>query len=88
LDDVTAAHLHWGEPGTNGDVIVDLLAGSDKSSAEQGIMITGSRPDAGLTGTLEGESIGKLIDLMKEKKVYVNLHTDTHPDGEIRGQVE
>jgi hypothetical protein len=51
-------------------------------------MITGSIDDAGLTGTLEGESIDKLIDLMKENKVYVNLHTDTHPDGEIRGQVE
>jgi hypothetical protein len=88
LDDVTAAHLHRGEPGTNGDVIVDLLTGSDKSPTEQGIMITGSIDDAGLTGTLEGESIDKLIDLMKENKVYVSLHTDTHPDGEIRGQVE
>jgi CHRD domain len=52
LDDVTGAHLHMAEPGANGDVIVDLLRGSDKSPTEQGIMITGSIDDAGLTGPL------------------------------------
>ena len=45
LDDVTGANLHAGKPGENGDVIVDLLMGSDESSTEQGIMITGSIDD-------------------------------------------
>lgn len=87
LDDVTGAHLHLGQPGANGDVVVDLLRGSDKSPTEQGIMITGSINDAGLTGPLEGKSIDILIDAMKED-VYINLHTAVYPDGEIRGQVK
>jgi CHRD domain len=39
-------------------------------------------------GTMKCDSIDKLIDSMKENIVYVNLHTASYPDGEIRGQVK
>ena len=43
---------------------------------------------ADLKGPLEGKSINHLIELMKKGSICVKLHSDSYPNGEIRGQVK
>jgi hypothetical protein len=85
---VTGAHVDFGKAGANGDMIVDLLTGSKKNSIKQGIAIRGNITSADLTGTLKGKTIAELISTMKNGDTYVNIHTPTQLNGEIRGQIE
>lgn len=68
---ITGAHLHAGGAGMNGGVIVDLSAG-----IVNGNSITGSQP----------VSVA-ILNRMLRGGVYLNIHTDENPAGEIRGQV-
>ena len=43
---------------------------------------------ADLVGDLEGFPIDELIGQMLDGNIYVNVHTDQFPAGEIRGQVK
>ena len=78
VDDVTGAHLHKGVEGTNGDIVVDLTGNPTQ----------GSFSSSDLVGPLKGKTLNDLAGLMKEGKVYVNLHSSTYPDGELRGPVK
>jgi hypothetical protein len=40
-----------------------------------------------LQGTLKGRNISDLITLMESGDAYVNVHSESNPDGEIRGQI-
>jgi len=40
-----------------------------------------------LQGSLEGKSLEDLVSLMQSGETYVNVHTTSYPDGEIRGQI-
>jgi len=37
---------------------------------------------------LHGTTMSQLIAAMKSGGAYVNVHTTTHPDGEIRGDIQ
>lgn len=71
----TNAHIHQGFRGENGPPLVNLQGGA-----------------TGTTGTwtvpadtfLSAERLGSLIS----DRLYLNVHTAGHPDGEIRGQIE
>jgi hypothetical protein len=70
--DTTAAHVHRGDPGVNGAIVVPLFEGAQTSPA---------------TGCVDAKKklikkIGK-----KPAKYYVNVHTTVNPAGEIRGQL-
>ncbi len=67
----TAAHFHTGEAGKNGGVAVPIFAGATAKTPFEG--------SATLTDT-------QAADLMAGK-LYVNIHTDAHKAGEIRGQL-
>jgi hypothetical protein len=41
-----------------------------------------------LEGPLEGMQISDLVDLFDTGEAYVNVHTLTNPDGEIRGTIQ
>ncbi len=69
----TAAHLHNGIPGVPGPVLVNL-AGGLSTSRDSGIV-------TGASITLD------LIDKLLEGDMYINIHNDTFPGGEIRGQI-
>lgn len=84
----TGADLHIGKLGASGDVIVDLLNNAKKNKIRLGMAIRGNITDADLTGPMKGKALAELISAMKNGDTYVNLHTSTHPDGEIRGQIE
>jgi len=67
----TAAHFHTGEAGKNGGVAVPIFAGA-----------TAKSPFEGSATLTEAQA----ADLMAGR-LYVNIHTDAHKAGEIRGQV-
>ena len=68
----TAAHIHEGAPGKAGGVIIPLVKGGD--------------------GTWNVPAGAKLTDAQeaayKAGNLYVNVHSEAHKDGEIRGQIK
>lgn len=85
LNGVTQAHIHSGKAGENGPVVATLFKGNKDSV--NGALVQGSITADKLEGPLKGKSISDLIDLFNKASAYVNVHTETFPDGEIRGQM-
>lgn len=87
---VTAAHIHLGQKGENGPVVVHLLgdqADADQSIVENNAGAVGTITDDDLVGPLEGGSIEDLLDEIHAKNAYVNVHTTEFPSGELRDQI-
>lgn len=84
LTDVRAAHIHLGESGENGGILVTLYSGPTVDVPADSLLVqdgfTAVDEDVDLT-------ITELLDLMRSSGVYVNVHTEENPGGEIRGQV-
>lgn len=74
---VTGAHLHEGATGEAGGVLVDI--GVPASAAAD--------PARWVDACTEVDD--DVIDRIGEspERVYVNVHTDAHPDGAVRGQL-
>ena len=85
LNGVTQAHIHSGKVGENGPVVATLFKGN--KDTVNGALVQDSITADKLEGPLKGESISDLIDLFDDASAYVNVHTETFPDGEIRGQI-
>ena len=49
--------------------------------------VSGTINNSDFKGPLTGKNIFDLINLMKSGDTYVNVHSNSHPDGEIRGQI-
>jgi|GEM_PF-977326 len=93
IEGVNKAHIHRRAEGESGPAVVWLYPGPDASEPElqegrfDGILATGTITDEHLIGDLEGESLGALVDEIRDGNAYVNVHTEAHPSGEIRGQL-
>jgi hypothetical protein len=92
VDDIegeTAAHIHAGAPGEEGDVVVTLFtAGEQSPPVGSGVLATGLITVPSLQGPLAGDTdLNGLIALMNANGAYVNVHTADYPDGEIRGVI-
>ena len=85
LNGVTQAHIHSGKVGENGPVVATLFKGN--KDTVNGALVQGSITADKLEGPLKGKSISDLIGLFDDASAYVNVHTETFPDGEIRGQI-
>jgi len=85
--DVNAAHIHLGQPGSNGEIVVPLFSGN-KSGEFSGTLAEGTISAADLTGSLAGKSISDLLAKIQAGDTYVNVHTAANPAGEIRGQIK
>lgn len=70
LVDPFAAHIHEGAAGTNGDVIVELIQSSTDPRNWSGESV------------LTADQYATLF----AGGLYINIHTTTHPSGELRGQ--
>jgi len=88
ITDATMAHIHQGKSSENGEPVVDLVADGNKQKTSNGLFINGSIVDSSLIGPLKGKSVSDLVSSMNSGNNYVNVHTQAHPDGEIRGQLE
>lgn len=69
---ITGAHLHQAMPGMDGDVVINLTDLIEGNTIE-GVIIEGLNAD--------------FIDALKNGEIYINIHTDEYPAGEIRGQL-
>ena len=72
---VTGAHFHLGAPGVDGDIVIDLSA--DVSQADDEVVIEGG-----------AAADAAFVTALRAGDIYVNIHTDLNPGGEIRGQLE
>jgi hypothetical protein len=85
--DVTAAHIHEGQEGEEGDIVATLY--DDSASGEiDGELASGTLVASDLEGPLSGQEIDDLVEMIEDGEAYVNVHTVEYPDGEIRGQLE
>jgi len=86
LDTVMEVHMHMGKSGQNGDPTV-MLFHSGPTGRINGTLIQGNFTAAELYGPMSGKTISYLLDKMKNGETYVNIHTGSFPNGEIRGQI-
>jgi hypothetical protein len=71
---ITGIHIHEAAAGTNGAVVIDLMAS-----------LTGTTINAVLTGSsVTKAALAKMIQGL----YYINVHTAANPGGEIRGQIQ
>jgi hypothetical protein len=87
IKDATAAHIHLGAKGQNGDVIYPLFTGPQKTGTFSGVLAEGPLDPSNLTGPYKGKTFADLVGAVLSGQTYVNVHTAAHPSGEIRGQI-
>lgn len=93
--EVLQAHVHLGQPGVNGGVMVFLC-----SNLGNGPAGTPECSDEGVSGSFTVDAIvgpadqgvpegdGEVfLEALVGGLAYVNVHTDLFPSGEVRGQV-
>lgn len=85
ITNATAAHVHTGQAGINGPVILNLFAAPAGSPA-QTVNVSGTSKGSDLVGPLQG-NFQEFIRAVKGGTIYVNVHTTALPGGEIRSQV-
>lgn len=84
IQNVTQAHIHSGEKGFNGPIVVTLfLSDPPQNNVSNNAIVTADK----LRGPMEGKTISDLVAAMENGSTYVNIHTDQKPNGEIRGQI-
>lgn len=89
---VTQAHIHFSREGVNGAIVVFLCGGSKPACPASGT-VTGTLTEADVDATAAAQGIAaleldELIEAIRSKAAYVNVHTDLVPSGEIRGQIK
>ena len=77
------SHIHLGAAGVVGPVILPFTINTGVTT---GTLVTGT---IDLTQSINGGTISgdSLRALFNNGNIYVNVHTPTHPGGEVRGQV-
>ena len=89
MDKVTAAHIHNGKQGENGPILVTLFKAETPSSEPiNGNLASGNITNANLEGPMAGKTVMDLTKSMELGETYVNVHSEEHPNGEIRGQIQ
>ncbi len=100
IENVVQAHIHLGQPGVNGNIVVFLFglvaAGGGRTD---GVLAEGTITSANLINDLAGQPLSALVEEMRAGNAYVNVHTNDgvggintgpgdFPGGEIRGQID
>jgi hypothetical protein len=84
ISNLTVSHIHTGASGTNGPVRVNLYTGGPViTTADKMVLAQGSFDASGVTGI----SYAQLVSEIRAGTAYVNVHSQTFPGGEIRGQL-
>jgi hypothetical protein len=86
LFNATAAHIHRGQTGTNGPIVVTLYNTTDPSPGLFG-GYSGNITASMLQSSLANQELSALVDLMNNGQAYVNIHTIENKNGEIRDQI-
>jgi hypothetical protein len=73
---ITAGHIHKGAQGSKGDPVKTLTI------KDNGFSLTWKSSDSDQPLSKE------LLDELSKGNLYLNLHTEAHTDGEVRGQLQ
>ena len=95
---VTQSHLHFGQRGVNGGIMIFLCSNLGNGPAgtqacpTDGGTITGTiqASNVGSGAASQGVAAGELFSVLRGIRagvVYANVHTTLFPGGEIRGQL-
>jgi hypothetical protein len=87
IESVTQAHIHLAPAGANGGVVAFLFGFVPEGETTNGTLAQGIITDADLIGALAGMTIADLLAELEAGNAYVNVHTQAHPAGEVRGQI-
>ncbi len=92
IEDVSMAHIHMAPAGENGPVVVWLYpAGGPPPELIpgrfDGVLAESTTTADDLVGPLAGASLDELVSVIRDGNAYVNVHTSSHPAGEVRGQI-
>lgn len=87
LSNVRFGHFHQAARGSNGPVVTDLVLAPTLVGVQNGRIGRQFITAANLVGGLAGQPLSALVTLINAGSIYVNLHTDQFPGGELRGQV-
>jgi hypothetical protein len=91
IENVLMAHIHLGQPGQTGDVVVWLYPSGPPPELIPGFfngtLATGTITAGDLVGPLAGATVDDLLDHVRAGNAYVNVHTMQNLPGEIRGQI-
>jgi len=82
---VTAAHTHLGKVGENGPIVLTFFK---YDSPRNNVSETGKITADMLEGPMKGKRVSDLAIAGVNGSLYINIHTEKNPNGEIRGQVE
>jgi hypothetical protein len=94
---VTLAHIHFSQAATNGGIIVFLCTNLGDGPAGTQACPTGDGEISGVITAaevlgsadqgLDPGAFDQLLQAMLDRATYVNVHTEVHGTGEIRGQI-
>jgi len=90
---VSAAHIHFAQPGVAGPPVAWLCGGGTKPACPAApAKITGTIAasdilDVPAQGIAAGQ-LGEVIRAIRGGATYVNVHTTSFPNGEIRGAIK
>lgn len=92
---VTQAHLHCAPPDANGPVVVFLAGNHERGWDVDGKWIANATitdeniipPAPGTACPHDIQNMDDLVAAMLDGDIYVNVHTQAHPAGEVRGQL-
>lgn len=86
------AHLHLGPEGENGPVVAFLFNDENRSvrvrREGRGTRLRGRIETGDLVGPLQGQPLDRLIAEIEAGNIYINIHTEENPGGQIRGQLQ
>lgn len=89
---VAQAHIHFGQRHTNGGVMIFLCGGNMPACPPAPAKITGTLSAGLMVGAAAAQGIAagefaEMVDAIRSGAAYVNVHTQTFPNGEIRNQI-
>ena len=87
-NDAAGVNIHKGKAGEKGEIVVDLMKVSKHSDNPKGMTMRGNVTESSLKGSMAGKTIADLKTAIANGDVYVNLKTQDHPDGLMRGQIK
>jgi hypothetical protein len=90
INGIMGAHIHSGKQSQNGPVVAGLFnqnMSGPPTGKVNGFLVKGSIKSGDLQGPLTGHPITDLVHLINGHGAYVNVHTQQHQMGEIRGQI-
>jgi hypothetical protein len=90
------AHLHWGQRGVNGPIILPICGPAGETCPANGVEKTFTIPAMSLaaagasgqaTGFFPAGNVAALLAGIRSGAVYANVHSQQFSGGEIRGQL-